>query len=114
MNHGGKKFSVSIRRGIAQGFLPAALLACLALAALASSSSAAAFGTPLWTNTFAQIAHALAVDLNGNAIVAGSGPGGANTDYFTKKYSGAGAQLWSRQFNGKGDVADTVRGVAVD
>jgi uncharacterized delta-60 repeat protein len=79
-------------------------------------------GVPLWTNRYnglaandASSAYAVAVDGNGDVIVTGSSPSMTDVgDYATIKYSGAGAPLWTRRYNGPGNAFDWARAVAVD
>src|SRR5688572_139507 len=44
-----------------------------------------------------------AVDAQGNVAVAGFSHNGENYDYFTAKYSGDGALLWTRRYDGPSD-----------
>ena len=65
-------------------------------------------GTVLWTDQFGTVDHdlatAVATDAAGNLYVAGQtgrdleGPSAGNIDAFVRKYSPAGAVLWTRQF----------------
>jgi hypothetical protein len=67
-------------------------------------------GIELWTRQFgtasSDFARSVAVDAAGNVLVAGStlgslaGPSAGNTDAYVRKYSAAGAELWTRQFGG--------------
>jgi len=87
-------------------------------ATLAYSSA----GVPLWTNRFHGAisgspdgANALAVDSNGNVIVAAYSTGsGSGVDYTTIKYSNAGVPLWTNRYNGPANGNDSPFGVAVD
>ena len=78
-------------------------------------------GLPLWTNLYIGTsnrndeARVVAVDHNGDVIVAGA----ANvwdeySDYLTMKYSSAGVLLWTRLYNGPGNRWDGLYGMAVD
>jgi hypothetical protein len=71
-------------------------------------------GVPLWTNRYNgpggwqgpgkafDSVHALAVDGEGNVIVAGRSEGGTNVySYATIKYSSAGTALWTNRYNGR-------------
>ncbi|MBI5773448.1 MAG: cadherin domain-containing protein, partial [Verrucomicrobia bacterium] len=76
-------------------------------------------GTPAWTNRYtgatgssADFAKALAVDSAGNVFV--TGYSGANNDYATVAYSGAGTPLWTNRYNGTGNGNDQAAAVAVD
>ena len=59
---------------------------------------------------------AIAVDSDGNAIVAGSTDVGATgmPDMLIIKYSGAGEALWTNRYNGPGNSTDIATAVAVD
>jgi uncharacterized delta-60 repeat protein len=61
-------------------------------------------------------AYALAVDPAGNACVTGRSydNGGLDYDYATVKYNAAGAEQWSRRYNGPGDSYDEAYAVAID
>jgi hypothetical protein len=80
-------------------------------------------GVPLWTNRYHgtgpgnNFATALAVDGNGDVIVAGwDGLGSTNGGYATIKYSGGGTALWTNHYNGATAFGhnDNARAVAVD
>ncbi len=62
---------------------------------------------------------AVAIDLNGNAIVTGFSSartnGTASTDYYTAKYAAAnGALIWEKRYNGTGNGNDAATALAVD
>jgi len=60
-------------------------------------------------------AHAIALDVLGNAYVTGWSRGVVTSeDYATMKYDKAGSQLWVRRYNGPGNGGDWARGIAVD
>jgi uncharacterized delta-60 repeat protein len=78
-------------------------------------------GVPLWTNRYIgpangyNQANAVAVDASGNVFVTGySYHGGANDEFATIAYSGAGAPLWTNRYNGPGNGANQAYAVAVD
>ncbi|MBI5775241.1 MAG: SBBP repeat-containing protein [Verrucomicrobia bacterium] len=77
-------------------------------------------GPPIWTNRYNgagnDYASALAVDVSGDVFVTGwsYASGGANPDYTTIKYSGAGVPLWTNRYNGPGNYDDYARAVTVD
>lgn len=77
-------------------------------------------GMPLWTNRYHRsgngddAAHALAVDISGNAYVTGSSWNGTSHDFATIKYSGAGQPLWTNYYNSPADGEDEAVGVGVD
>jgi uncharacterized delta-60 repeat protein len=80
-------------------------------------------GVPLWTSRFNGAgndddeATALAVDSNGDVYVTGwSAPvnGSLLYDYATIKYSSAGVLLWTKRFNGAGNLDDEATALAVD
>jgi uncharacterized delta-60 repeat protein len=82
-----------------------------------------AAGLPLWTNRYSgpnsiagDIAHALAVDKNGNVFVTGESSGsGTSRDYLTLAYSGAGIPLWTNRYNGPlNNQSDVATSLAVD
>jgi hypothetical protein len=59
----------------------------------------------------------LAVDVNGNVVVAGSSNstnGWPDTDYLTIKYSGMGVPLWTNRYSGPANGPDRAYAVAVD
>ncbi len=59
--------------------------------------------------------HGIAVDSDGNAIVAGSTHEGfTGSDMLIIKYSGAGVALWTNRYGGPADRDDRARAVAVD
>jgi hypothetical protein len=73
-------------------------------------------GAPLWTNRYVgpgngdDIAHAIAVDSNGDVFVTGysasSNAPPVNYDYLTIKYSNAGVPLWTNRYNGMANGDD--------
>jgi uncharacterized delta-60 repeat protein len=77
-------------------------------------------GVPLWTNRYngagnrEDAAYALAVDTNGNVVVTGHSWNGADYDYLTINYSGAGIPLWTNSFSGPGNSWDVGAAIAVD
>ncbi|HXJ57071.1 MAG TPA: SBBP repeat-containing protein, partial [Verrucomicrobiae bacterium] len=82
-------------------------------------------GVPLWTNRYngpgdaLDYPRAIAVDGNGNVIVAGQSVGSGsifekNADFATIKYSGGGVPLWTNRYNGPAKSGDLARVVAVD
>ncbi len=82
---------------------------------------AAADGALLWEQrynglaNFADVAHAVAVERNGNVAVTGSFSNGTNSDYYTAKYAVAdGALLWERRYNGPLNSVDFPTALAVD
>ena len=85
---------------------------------IAYSSSGAA----LWTNRYHgpggfydDQPNSVAVDAAGNAFVAGVSFGAdGNQDYVVIKYSSAGAELWTKRYNGPGNGNDGANAVAVD
>jgi len=74
----------------------------------------------IWTNRFntgtAYDANAwrLAVDPNGDVVVAGSAVRGVSRAYATIKYSNSGAALWTNYYNGPANGPDNATAVAVD
>lgn len=76
-------------------------------------------GTPLWTTTWNNgqndYASGVAVDAQGNVFIAGSTQvAGQGYNAVVKKYSPAGAELWSDIYNGPGNLDDEAFGVTVD
>jgi uncharacterized delta-60 repeat protein len=77
-------------------------------------------GVALWTNRYngsgndTDEAYALAVDGSNNVYVTGTSDTGANRDYATIKYSGAGVALWTNYYNGPGNEGDAGYAVTVD
>jgi uncharacterized delta-60 repeat protein len=77
-------------------------------------------GVALWTNRFngsgndTDEAYALAVDGSNNVYVTGTSDTGANRDYATIKYSGAGVAQWTNYYNGPGNEGDAGYAVTVD
>jgi hypothetical protein len=79
-------------------------------------------GMRLWTNHYngpgngSDLASAVAVDSNGDAIVTGSSsyPTNSSSDYATIKYSRGGVPLWTNRYNGPANLSDSARSVAVD
>ena len=76
----------------------------------------AAGGVPLWTNSYGQLATAVAVvvDRAGNALVTGSDYSAMFADYVTIKYSSAGLPLWTNRYGGPGSFDDQPKALAVD
>jgi len=61
------------------------------------------------------LAHALAVDGNGNVYVTGGTYGsGSSYDYATIKYDASGVEQWVARYNGPGDWSDVAYALAVD
>ena len=75
-------------------------------------------GTPLTTATDANatVWYAATKDAMGNVIVAGAitGPGAQGQNGIVQKYSPAGVVLWTQQYSGAANLADTANGVAAD
>ncbi len=78
-------------------------------------------GVGLWTNFYNgpangfDVANAVAVGSNGNAVVTGISLGSSNGyDYATIAYSSAGVPLWTNRYNGPGNDYEQPRAVAVD
>jgi hypothetical protein len=78
-------------------------------------------GMPLWTNRYNgpgnidDQATAITTSTNGNVFVTGwSSSGGANYDYVTIAYSGAGISLWTNRYNGPGNGIDKASAIATD
>jgi hypothetical protein len=71
-------------------------------------------GVPLWTGIFHSAINGLAVDRDGNVIIAGDSYNGASSDFFLVKYSNAGTPQWTNYYNGPGNANDRVRAMAVD
>jgi uncharacterized delta-60 repeat protein len=61
------------------------------------------------------VAHALAVDANGNVYVTGESEGnGTHHDYYTIKYDASGNEKWAARYNGPDIYNDTANALAVD
>jgi hypothetical protein len=79
-------------------------------------------GVPLWAQHYNGPANsggatAIAVDRGGNVFVTGlshESDISNDNDYGTVAYSGAGAPLWTRRYNGSGNGDDGAFGIAVD
>lgn len=78
-------------------------------------------GAIIWHRRYDGAAHlsdsvrALALDRQGNAIIAGYSSNGTNTDWYTAKISGAdGAVLWEQRYAGPANGSDTATAVTVD
>ena len=78
-------------------------------------------GETAWVRTYdgpddnADIAVALKVDGSGNVYVSGySFYDSTNADYLTVKYDSSGSQLWTRRYNGTGNLPDWVRAMSLD
>ncbi len=74
-------------------------------------------GTPLWNNFFGAMdsSEALAVDKQGDLYVGGSRPGpGGGKDYVVVKFASNGVSLWEDDYNGPGDLHDSLSAIAVD
>lgn len=78
-------------------------------------------GALLWerrSNSFANggdAGYAVAVDANGNVVVAGTSYDGINSAYYTAKYAAAnGALLWENRYNGSTNDDGAAYAVAVD
>src|SRR5687768_3203630 len=71
-------------------------------------------GVLLWQQRYAGVhfVGGAAVDVQGNVAVAGFSHNGENYDYFTAKFSGDGALLWTRRYDGPSD--DQALAVAFD
>jgi uncharacterized delta-60 repeat protein len=81
---------------------------------------ASADGTLLWEKRHNgpangdDIAQAVSVDGNGNAVVTGYSGNGTNTDYYTAKYAATGgALLWEKRYNGPASGNDTPSSLAI-
>ena len=78
-------------------------------------------GNTVWTQTYDNAAHlddaanGVAIDASGNVVVGGfeTLPNGTS-DAWVRKYSPAGAPLWTQAYNGAADGNDTVNFVAID
>jgi len=74
-------------------------------------------GTPLWTNSYVNLvgarAKAIAVDTNGDALVAGF-IGDSYHNFLTIKYSKMGLPLWTNYYAGPGNAANQAVAIAVD
>jgi uncharacterized delta-60 repeat protein len=83
---------------------------------------AAADGTPLWSKAYngpganTDVATALALDANGNAIVTGLSVGSTvGSDFYTAKYASVdGALLWEKRYSPGPSTADGATAIAVD
>lgn len=79
-----------------------------------------ATGLPVWTNYYQPLfshgaaGEKIAVDSNGNVIIAGMVAGSSATNFLTIQYSGAGVQLWTANYNGTGYGNDLVEALALD
>ena len=78
-------------------------------------------GVPLWTKRYdgpgnsTDIPNAIRADANGNVYVTGRSYGtNGGFDYATIKYSGTGVPLWTNRFDGRGNIYNEGRAVAVD
>jgi len=78
-------------------------------------------GETAWVRTYngpdsnSDIAVALKVDVSGNVYVSGySFYDSTNADYLTVKYDSSGIQLWTRRYNGTGNLPDLVRAMSLD
>ncbi len=78
-------------------------------------------GAIIWQRRYDGPAHlsdsaqALALDQQGNAIIAGFSSNGTNNDCYTAKLSGSdGALIWERRYAGPANGNDTATAVAVD
>lgn len=78
-------------------------------------------GAIIWHRRYDGAAHlsdsvrALALDRQGNAIIAGYSSNGTNDDWYTAKLSGAdGAVVWERRYAGPANGNDTATAVTVD
>lgn len=59
-------------------------------------------------------ARAVAVDSNDNVLVTGQSSSKNGADYLTIKYNSRGDRKWLRRYNGKGNLLDAAKAVAVD
>jgi len=78
-------------------------------------------GESLWANVYAgpagrhDVGTSIAVDGTGNVIVAGFSNDASNrSDYLTIKHAPNGDTVWTRRYNGPGDLQDYVAGLALD
>lgn len=75
-------------------------------------------GTLLWERTYIGPSrnepYDLAIDLEGNIVVAGVESGGGGDNWSIRKYDSAGNLVWSRSYNSPADFNDEAFGVAVD
>jgi len=78
-------------------------------------------GETAWVRTYngpdnnSDIAVALKVDVSGNVYVSGySFYDSTSADYLTIKYDSGGSQLWTRRYNGTGNLPDWVRAMSLD
>jgi len=78
-------------------------------------------GERLWVNRYngtvngPDVPHAMAVDGNGNVFVTGQSIGSTSAeDFATIAYSGAGARLWVKRYNGLANGSDVPHALAVD
>jgi hypothetical protein len=78
-------------------------------------------GESLWANVYAgpagtqDMGTSIAVDGSGNVIVVGFSNDSINrSDYITIKYAPTGETLWTRRYNGPGNLQDYVAGLALD
>jgi hypothetical protein len=63
----------------------------------------------------ADIAHSIAIDLQGNVYLTGESWGGViSYDYATIKYDSSGNELWVTRYNGPGNEADIAYSIVVD
>jgi Beta-propeller repeat len=76
-------------------------------------------GAPLWTNYYngppiaTDLAHAIAVDTNGNVFVTGFSYNGTSDDDATIAYSNLGVPLWTNRYGGANGSGSAI-GIAVD
>jgi len=78
-------------------------------------------GDTLWLRryngpgNFLDVAHAIALDAQGNVYVTGGSiVSGNNTDYATIKYNSAGVEQWVQRYNGPGNNSDQARSLTID
>ena len=79
-------------------------------------------GALLWERRYngpgngTDVAHRVAFDAAGNAVVTGGSAGnGTSVDFYTAKYAGSdGTPLWERRYNGPGNSYDVADSMAVD
>jgi uncharacterized delta-60 repeat protein len=89
----------------------------LAVAGVAAATVAANAAWPKYFDTALHgqdYGNAIAIDKDGDVIVAGSSTGNTGEDFITIKYDRLGAELWKKRFNGPAGGQDIARAVATD